>query len=67
LLGNRKKIAKCLMRTLICRSTFLYGARHRLLFLRGCPKSSIYGSVCAAADGRKREGGREEEDVGVGV
>jgi hypothetical protein len=25
LLGNRKKIAKCLMRTFTCRSTFLYG------------------------------------------
>ncbi len=24
LLGNRKKIAKCLMRTFTCRSTFLY-------------------------------------------
>jgi hypothetical protein len=25
LLGSRKKIAKCLMRTFTCRSTFLYG------------------------------------------
>jgi hypothetical protein len=25
LLGNRKKISKCLMRTFTCRSTFLYG------------------------------------------
>jgi hypothetical protein len=27
LLGNRKKIAKFLMRTFICRSTFLYGEK----------------------------------------
>ncbi len=27
LLGNRKKMAKFLMRTFICRSTFLYGSR----------------------------------------
>jgi hypothetical protein len=27
LLGNRKKIAKFLMRTFTCRSTFLYGAK----------------------------------------
>jgi hypothetical protein len=30
LLGNRKKIAKFIMRTFACRSTFLYGPRHRL-------------------------------------
>jgi hypothetical protein len=29
LLGNRKKIAKFLMRTFTCRSTFLYGYRDR--------------------------------------
>jgi hypothetical protein len=28
LLGNRKKIAKFLMRTSTCRSTFLYGLIH---------------------------------------
>ena len=28
LLGHRKKIAKFLMRTFTCRSTFLYGAGH---------------------------------------
>jgi hypothetical protein len=29
LLGNRKKIAKFLMRTFTCRSTFLYGSAYR--------------------------------------
>jgi len=30
LLGNRKKIAKFLMRTFTCRSTFLYGRFHKV-------------------------------------
>ncbi len=32
LLGNRKKIAKFLMRTFTCRSTFLYGAQSKKIY-----------------------------------
>jgi hypothetical protein len=37
LLGNRKKIAKFLMRTFTCRSTFLYELRHERRIYRGNP------------------------------
>jgi hypothetical protein len=38
LLGNRKKIAKFLMRTFTCRSTLLYGSNHKVLI---CPLVGI--------------------------
>jgi hypothetical protein len=42
LLGSRKKIAKCLMRTFTCRSTFLYGNSPWLKAIFG---GSIYENV----------------------
>ena len=36
LLGNRKKIAKFLMRTFTCRSTFLYGCWSHTVVIKAC-------------------------------
>jgi hypothetical protein len=41
LLGNRKKIAKCLMRTFTCRSTFLYGKYIAILSIFPPPLSDM--------------------------
>jgi hypothetical protein len=38
LLGNKKKIAKFLMRTFTCRSTFLYGFEDIWMDVRTCSK-----------------------------
>ncbi len=43
LLGNIKKIAKFLMRTLACRSTFLYGVHRSLLTFNGLGHLWVYG------------------------
>jgi hypothetical protein len=42
LLGNRKKIAKCLMRTFTCRSTFLYDDRQQIEERGGDEKKSTF-------------------------
>ena len=57
LLGNKKKIAKLLMRTFTCRSTFLYDLDHRKKDeseYSGSRKSSLY-FVQLGLNGRKEE------------
>jgi hypothetical protein len=53
LLGNRKKVAKFVMRTFTCRSTFLYGLFVYCTWDQRCERCALHGKRCTDSHWRR--------------